>query len=132
MNRGRTGSGDLPDDGRVFHRSGFFFTRSNGRTVPAGVQRTDATVLRRGRTACGPRAHARWRSGRCRGTFLNQGDDAVALVRLERTELILDIDSSLAAQREQILALHVQFARKREDANLVFLQAQLPVLFNLT
>jgi len=44
--------------------------------------------------------------GRSTGTFLDQGHDPVTLIRLKRTELILDIDTCLAANGEQILTLH--------------------------
>jgi hypothetical protein len=48
------------------------------------------------------------------------------LFRLEVTELILDIQAMLAAQVEQILALHVQLARQGINSQFLFLQALLP------
>jgi len=63
--------------------------------------------------------------GRDTGSFLNQGHDLVTLVRLQGAQLILHINACLAANGEQILTLHFQFARQRKYADLVFLQAQL-------
>ena len=44
----------------------------------------------------------------------------------DRAELILHVDAVLAAQVEQVLALHVQFVGQMINANLLVLQAELP------
>jgi hypothetical protein len=49
----------------------------------------------------------------------------IALFWIQAAQLILDVESRLAAQVEQILALQVQFARQCVDANLLFLHRQL-------
>jgi len=65
------------------------------------------------------------RDGSSPAAFADQQFDGVALVGVQATELILDIDAGLTAQVKQILALDVQFARERVDTNFLFLQAQL-------
>jgi hypothetical protein len=124
--RGRGGH----DRDRVFGRNRFVFAMGNRGTGPAFIQHADATL--HGRRSTCRSGGRRSVGGRGRCPFLDQADNLVPLVRLERAELILDIDSGLATQGEQVLALHVEFARERENAYLVFLQAQLPVWFNLT
>jgi hypothetical protein len=67
----------------------------------------------------------RWRRGR---TALHQIDDLVAHLGLDGAELALHVNAVLLAQDNEVLALHVQLAGKREDANFVFLllQAETP------
>jgi hypothetical protein len=69
------------------------------------------------RTACAARAP------------FHQTDDLVTLFWLDAAELILDVNTVLAAQVEQILALQVQFSRQSVKTDLLFLllQAELPV-----
>src|SRR5262249_7955574 len=70
----------------------------------------------------------RGREGGGPATLLDQLPDLVAEFGFDGAELVLDVDAVLAANGEQVFALHVQLARQREDTNLVFLQAQLPVV----
>ena len=54
--------------------------------------------------------------------------DGVALLRIQRAELIFHVEAVLTTQIEQFLALHVQFVRQMINANLLVLQAEIPVL----
>jgi hypothetical protein len=56
------------------------------------------------------RRRARGRGGATSRAALYQGYDLVALFGLDVAQLILDVNTVLAAQVEQYLALHVQFA----------------------
>jgi hypothetical protein len=51
--------------------------------------------------------------------------DGIALFRIQAAQLVLDVDTGLAAQVEQVLALHVQFARQGIDPYFLSLQAEL-------
>jgi hypothetical protein len=51
--------------------------------------------------------------------------DSIALLRVEATQLILDVEACLTTEVEQVFALDPQFARQRIDTNLLFLQAVL-------
>jgi hypothetical protein len=50
---------------------------------------------------------------------------SITLFRVETAELVLHVETGLAAKVEQVFALHVQFARQGVDTDFVFLQAQL-------
>jgi hypothetical protein len=66
----------------------------------------------------------RWRRRRGRSSLLaslHQLHDLVAHLGLDRAELVLDVDAVLLAQGHEILALHLQLARQREDTDLLFL-----------
>jgi hypothetical protein len=52
--------------------------------------------------------------------------DDIALLWVEAAELVLDVEAGLAAQVEQIFALHVQLAR--QGINSYFLSLQEPLL----
>jgi hypothetical protein len=67
--------------------------------------------------------------GRCRraAALLHQLHDQIAHLRLDGAELIFHINAVLATQIQQVLALHVQLTRQSENANFLFLQAELPV-----
>src|SRR5262249_20183569 len=61
----------------------------------------------------------------------HQLHDLVPHLGLDGAQLVLYVDAVLLAQGQQVLALHVQLARQREDADffsLLLLQAKLPVL----
>ena len=58
----------------------------------------------------------------------HQRDDGVALLRIQRAELIFHVEAVLTTQIEQFLALHVQFVRQMINSNLLVLQAEIPVL----
>jgi hypothetical protein len=49
----------------------------------------------------------------------------IALVRIQAAELVLDVDAGLAAQVEQVFALHVQLASQGINADFLSLQAEL-------
>ena len=72
------------------------------------------------------------RRGRRTALLLQELHDLIAHLRLNGTELVLDIDAVLLAQNKKILALHAQLSRQSENANFLFnLQAELPVRTNL-
>jgi hypothetical protein len=58
---------------------------------------------------------------------LHKLHNAIAELGLNGAELILDVDTVLAAQGEQVFALHAQLARQGEDTNFLVSQAELPV-----
>jgi hypothetical protein len=62
-------------------------------------------------------------------SFLYQIEDLVALLGLDRTELVADVEAVLLAQRQEVLGLHVQLSSQSEYAHSLFLllQAKLPV-----
>jgi len=74
---------------------------------------------------CGGHGQANRRGCRRGSTSLDRGFDLIALFRIQVTELVLDIQAKFTAQVEQILALHVQFARQNVDTHFFFLQAGL-------
>jgi hypothetical protein len=47
------------------------------------------------------------------------------LFRIKAAELIFHVEAGLAAQVEQVFALHVQFARQGVDTDFLSLQAEL-------
>ena len=57
--------------------------------------------------------------------FLHQLLHEVALVRVQAAKLILHIDADLAAEVEQVFALHIQFPRQGIHTYFLFLRAQL-------
>ena len=68
------------------------------------------------------------RSGRRRGPF-HEVQNLVAHLMLDGAELVFRVDAVLFAQGKEVLALHAQLPRKRENADFLFLlQAELPVL----
>jgi hypothetical protein len=73
----------------------------------------------------GPGGRGRGRTG---PAALDQLQDPVAHLGFQGTELVLHIDPVLAAQGEQVFALHVQFTRQSKNADFLVWQAQLPVL----
>ena len=68
------------------------------------------------------------RGRRTAALLLHELHDLIAHLRLDGTELTLDINRVLAAQSNKLLALHAQLSRQSENANFLFKQAELPVL----
>jgi hypothetical protein len=58
---------------------------------------------------------------------MHELNDGIALLGIQAAQLVLDVNTVLAAQVEQVFALHVQFTRQSINPNFLFLQAQLPV-----
>ena len=58
------------------------------------------------------------------GSSFHQFEDLVALLGLDRTELVADVEAILLAQRQEILALHVQLSSQSEYAHSLFLLLQ--------
>jgi hypothetical protein len=56
---------------------------------------------------------------------LHEFHELIALLGLDGAELVLRVNAMLAAQGEQILALHVQLARQDINPDLLVRQAQL-------
>src|SRR5262249_1278785 len=63
-----------------------------------------------------------------RGATLDQFDDPVAHLRFDGAQLVLDLDAVLLTEDKEVLALHVQLAGQREDADFFSLQAELPMM----
>ncbi len=55
------------------------------------------------------------------GSSFHQFEDLVALLWLDRTELVADIKAVFLAQCQEILALHVQLSSESKDAHSLFL-----------
>jgi hypothetical protein len=70
------------------------------------------------------------RSGSDPTTVPDQLFDLVALLVGEAAELILHVKPSLAAQVEQVLALHVQLARQDINSNSFFFLMQAELLLS--
>ena len=106
-------------------RGGFGFAldlgarRRSGGALPGKVR--DAFRLQN-------RRHGRRLRSGLRSFITNQSHDGVALLRIQRAELIFHVEAVLTTQVEQFLALHVQFVRQMINANLLVLQAEIPVL----
>jgi hypothetical protein len=64
---------------------------------------------------------------------LHQVNDLIAHLRFDGAQLVLGVNVVLFAQGKEVLALHAQFSRERENANLFFLlQAEPPCSITLT
>jgi hypothetical protein len=64
---------------------------------------------------------------RCHGDTSALADNllqSIPLIRVEVAQLILDVNAVLAAQVEEILALHIQLARQDVDSHLIFVILQ--------
>jgi hypothetical protein len=51
--------------------------------------------------------------------------DLIAHLGLDGAKLVFHINAVLAAQSQQVFALHAQLARQSENTNFLFLQAEL-------
>src|SRR5436305_1994345 len=65
--------------------------------------------------------------GRLMSALLDHLLKLIALLRLQATELVLDVEPCLFAQIEQVLAIDLQFPRQCVNPNFLSLQAALLV-----
>jgi hypothetical protein len=73
---------------------------------------------------CRPRRRSDSRGRGCAATPLEHLHDHITLVGIQAAELVLDIDTGLAAGVDEIFRLNVQLARQRIDTDFI-LQAKL-------
>jgi hypothetical protein len=78
---------------------------------------------RRKRGVCLTPGSGHWGLG-LRRRFRYQFADLVLNIRVNRTELVLNIQTMLLAQGQEILALHAQFTRQHEHPDLFLLRLQ--------
>ena len=74
--------------------------------------------MERRESACGLRRRHHGRTA----TPLDHELNGITLFRVEAAQLVFHIDAGLAAQVEQVFALHVQFARQGINTDFLFLQ----------